>query len=54
LAHHATGDVDPHGMKRRKFAQLATKQLNAAAHGDGFDELVLVVPTRARQGLPRD
>jgi protein required for attachment to host cells len=51
-AHHAVGqrhDLDR--MEKEKFTRLVAEQLNAAAAGGEFDELLLVAPPRALHEL---
>jgi protein required for attachment to host cells len=51
-AHHAVGQRhDLHTMEKEKFVRLVGEQINAAAAGDEFDELLLVAPPRALQEL---
>jgi protein required for attachment to host cells len=38
-------------MEEEKFVRLVGEQINAAARGDEFDELLLVAPPRALHGL---
>jgi protein required for attachment to host cells len=45
IAHHALSPRhDPHTLEKEKFAHEIARQLNTAAAGDVFDELVLVAP----------
>ena len=51
-AHHAmTPRHDPHTMEKDKFARTIAHQLNAAAAGGAFDELVVVAPSHILAGI---
>lgn len=51
-AHHAVGEKhDPHRLEKDRFAHLVAEQLNEAAAGDEFDELLLVAPPHVMQEL---
>jgi protein required for attachment to host cells len=51
-ARHAVGQRhDLHAMEKEKFTRLVAEQLNVAAAGGDFDELLLVAPPRALHEL---
>ena len=51
-ARHAVGPQhDLHALEKERFVRLVAEEINVASASDEFDELLLVAPPRALQGL---